>query len=66
MKYVRTVKGCTRTDRVRNVDEFDIVPLYKKKISDYKDKWKKCICKGWNRLSQPRQPRNIIRLVEEL
>jgi hypothetical protein len=42
MKYLRTVKGCTRLDQIRNEDirnELDISPL-SKKIIEYRNKWK--------------------------
>jgi hypothetical protein len=42
MKYLRTVKGCTRLDQVRNEDirnELGIFPL-SKKIIEYRNKWK--------------------------
>jgi hypothetical protein len=40
MKYLRTVKGCTKIDRLRNEDvqnEVGILPLYEK-ITEYTDK----------------------------
>jgi hypothetical protein len=42
MKYVTTVKGCTRTDQLRNEDirnELGIFPLYEK-ITEYRDRRK--------------------------
>jgi hypothetical protein len=42
MKYLRTVKGCTRLDQIRNEDirnELGISPL-SKKIIQYRNKWK--------------------------
>jgi hypothetical protein len=42
MKYLRTVKGCTRLDQIRNEDvrsEFRISPL-SEKIIEYRNKWK--------------------------
>jgi hypothetical protein len=41
MKYLRTVKGCTRLDQIRNVDirnELGISPL-SEKIIEYGNKW---------------------------
>jgi hypothetical protein len=41
MKYLRTVKGCTRTHQLRNEDiqnEFGIFPLYEQ-ITEYRGKW---------------------------
>jgi hypothetical protein len=37
MKYLRTVKGCTRLDQIRN--ELGISPLSEKLI-EYRNKWK--------------------------
>jgi hypothetical protein len=37
MKYLRTVKGCTRLDQIRN--ELGISPL-SEKIIEYRNKWK--------------------------
>jgi hypothetical protein len=42
MKYLRTVKGCTRLDQIRNEDirnELGISPL-SEKIIEYRNKWK--------------------------
>jgi hypothetical protein len=42
MKYLRTVEGCTRLDKIRNEDirnELGISPL-SKKIIEYRNKWK--------------------------
>jgi hypothetical protein len=42
MKYLRTVKGCTRLDQIRNEDiinELSISPL-SEKIIEYRNKWK--------------------------
>jgi hypothetical protein len=42
MKYLRTVKGCTRLDQIRNEDirnELGISPLSEKTI-EYRNKWK--------------------------
>jgi hypothetical protein len=42
MKYLRTVKGCTRLDKIRNEDirnELCISPL-SEKIIEYRNKWK--------------------------
>jgi hypothetical protein len=42
MKYLRTVKGCTRLDQMRNKNirnELDIYPLSEKNI-EYRNKWK--------------------------
>jgi hypothetical protein len=42
MKYLRTDKGCTRLDQIRNEDlrnELGISPL-SEKIIDYRNKWK--------------------------
>jgi hypothetical protein len=42
MKYLRTVKGCTRLDQIRNEDirnELGISPL-SEKIIEYWNKWK--------------------------
>jgi hypothetical protein len=42
IKYLRTVKGCTKIDQLRNEDirnELGIPPLYEK-ITEYRDKWK--------------------------
>jgi hypothetical protein len=42
MKYLRTVKGCTMIDQLRNEDirnELGI-PLCMKEITEYGDKWK--------------------------
>jgi hypothetical protein len=42
MKYLRTVKGCTKIDEIRNDEkrnELGIPPLYEK-ITEYRDKWK--------------------------
>jgi hypothetical protein len=42
MKYLRTVKGCTRLDQIRNEDiinELGISPL-SGKIMEYRNKWK--------------------------
>jgi hypothetical protein len=42
MKYLRTVKGCTRLDQIRNEDirnELGISPLGEK-IIEYRNKWK--------------------------
>jgi hypothetical protein len=42
MKYLRTVKGCTRLDQRRNEDirnEPDTSPL-SEKIIEYRNKWK--------------------------
>jgi hypothetical protein len=42
MKYLRTDKGCTRLDQIRNEDlrnEMGISPL-SKKIIEYRNKWK--------------------------
>jgi hypothetical protein len=42
MKYLRTVKGCTRVDQIRNEDirnELGISPL-SEKIIEYRNKWK--------------------------
>jgi hypothetical protein len=42
MKYLRTVKGCTRLDQIRNEDirnELGISPL-SEKITEYRIKWK--------------------------
>jgi hypothetical protein len=41
MKYLRTVKGCTRLDQIRNEDirnELGISPL-SKQIIEYRKKW---------------------------
>jgi hypothetical protein len=41
-KYIRTVKGCTRLDQIRNEDirnELEISPL-SEKIIEYRNKWK--------------------------
>jgi hypothetical protein len=49
MEYLRTVKGCTRLDQIRNEDirsELGIFPL-SEKIIKYRNKWKH-ICKEWN------------------
>jgi hypothetical protein len=43
MKYLRTVKGCTRLDQIREEDirnELDISPL-SEKIIEYRNKWNK-------------------------
>jgi hypothetical protein len=48
MKYLRTVKGCTRLDQIRNEDirnELGISPL-SEKIIEYRNKWKH-IRKEW-------------------
>jgi hypothetical protein len=37
MKYLRTVKGCTKIDQLRN--ELGILPLYEK-LTEYKNNWK--------------------------
>jgi hypothetical protein len=45
MKYLRTVKGCTTLDQIRNQDirnEFGISSL-KEKIIEYRNKWKACL-----------------------
>jgi hypothetical protein len=42
MKYLRTVKGCTRLDQIRNEDirnELGISPL-SQKVTEYRNKWK--------------------------
>jgi hypothetical protein len=42
MKYLRTVKGCTRLDQIRNVEirnEMGISPL-SENIIEYRNKWK--------------------------
>jgi hypothetical protein len=42
MKYLRTVKGCTRLDQIRNEyirNELDISTL-SEKIIEYRNKWK--------------------------
>jgi hypothetical protein len=42
MKHLRTVKGCTRLDQIRNEDirnELGISPL-SEKIIEYRNKWK--------------------------
>jgi hypothetical protein len=42
MKYLRTIKGCTRLDQIRNEDirnELGISPL-SEKIIEYRNKWK--------------------------
>jgi hypothetical protein len=42
MKYLRTVKGCTRLDQIRNEDtrnELGISPL-SETIIEYRNKWK--------------------------
>jgi hypothetical protein len=42
MKYLRTIKGCTRLDQIRNEDirnEMGISPL-SEKIIEYRNKWK--------------------------
>jgi hypothetical protein len=42
IKYLRTVKGCTRLDQIRNEDirnELGISPL-NEKIIEYRNKWK--------------------------
>jgi hypothetical protein len=41
MKYLRTVKGCTKIDQLRNdiQNELGIPPLYEK-MTEYRDKWK--------------------------
>jgi hypothetical protein len=42
MKYLRTVKGCTGLDQIRNEDirnELGISPL-SEKITEYRNKWK--------------------------
>jgi hypothetical protein len=42
MKYLRTIKGCTRLDQIRNEDvrnELGISPL-SEKVTEYKNKWK--------------------------
>jgi hypothetical protein len=42
MKYLRTVKGCTRLDQIRNEDirdELGISPL-SEAIIEYRNKWK--------------------------
>jgi hypothetical protein len=42
MKYLRTVKGCTRLDQIRNEDirkKLGISPL-SEKIIEYRNKWK--------------------------
>jgi hypothetical protein len=42
MKYLRTVKGCTRLDQIRNEDirnELGISPL-SENITEYRNKWK--------------------------
>jgi hypothetical protein len=42
MKYLRTVKGCTRLDQIRNEDirnELGISPL-SEKIIEYRNTWK--------------------------
>jgi hypothetical protein len=42
MKYLRTIKGCTRLDQIRNEDirnELGISPL-SEKIREYRNKWK--------------------------
>jgi hypothetical protein len=42
MKYLRTVRGCTRLDQIRNEDirhKLGISPL-REKITEYRNKWK--------------------------
>jgi hypothetical protein len=42
MEYLRTIKGCTRLDQIRNEDirnELGISPL-SEKITEYRNKWK--------------------------
>jgi hypothetical protein len=42
MKYLRTVKGCTRLDQIKNQDiwnELGVSPL-SEKIKEYRNKWK--------------------------
>jgi hypothetical protein len=42
MKYLRTVKGCTRSDKIRNEDirnELGISP-FSEKLIEYRNKWK--------------------------
>jgi hypothetical protein len=66
MKYLRTVKGCIKTDQLRNEDirnDLGIFPLYEN-ITEFKDKWK-IFCNGSNRLEFYFKPINVILPVEE-
>lgn len=66
MKYPRTVKDCTTTDQLRNVDirkEMDIFP-YSNKLQN-KEISVKYVCKIWNRLAFHCRPITIS-LVDEI
>jgi hypothetical protein len=40
MKYLRTVKGCTRLDQIRNGGIRNELGIFKRKIIEYRNKWK--------------------------
>jgi hypothetical protein len=62
---LRTVKGCTRTDQLRNEDTRNElgVFLFVETLQNIKTNGKS-ICKGWNTLAFHFKPINILRLLD--